>query len=83
MTFHFHLKEKNEKVEKLVVDIHEKTEYALHIRNLKQALNHSLVLKKVHMAISFNQDEWLKPYIKFNTELQKQRKMNLRNIFSN
>ena len=81
MTFHFHLKEKNEKVEKLVVDIHEKTEYALHIRNLKQAPNHSLVLKKVHMAISFNQDEWLKPYIKFNTELTKTAKNEFEKYF--
>ena len=29
-----------EKVEKLVTNIHDKTEYVIHIRNLKQALNH-------------------------------------------
>ena len=34
---------KIEKVEKPIVDIHDKTEYVLHIRNLKQALNHGLV----------------------------------------
>ena len=27
----------------------------IHIRNLKQALNHGLVLKKVHKVIQFNQ----------------------------
>ena len=37
---------KIEKVVKLVDDLHAKTEYALHMRNLKQALNHGLVLKK-------------------------------------
>ena len=37
---------KIEKVEKLIVDIHDKTEYVIHIRNLKQALNHGLVFKK-------------------------------------
>ena len=37
---------KIEKVEKLVANLHDKTEYVIHIRNLKQALNHGLVLKK-------------------------------------
>ena len=35
---------KIEKVEKLVVNLHDKTEYAIHIRNLKVALNTGLVL---------------------------------------
>ena len=35
------------KVEKLVANLHDKTEYVINIRNLKQALNHRLVLKKV------------------------------------
>ena len=39
---------KIEKVEKLVTNLHDKTEYVIHVRNLKQALNHGLVLKKVH-----------------------------------
>ena len=34
---------KIEKVEKLVANLHHKTEYVIHIRNLKQALNHGLV----------------------------------------
>ena len=37
---------KIEKVKKLVANLHDKTEYVIHIRNLKQALNHGLVLKK-------------------------------------
>ena len=37
---------KIEKVEKLVTNLHDKTEYVIHIRNLKQALNYGLVLKK-------------------------------------
>ena len=36
---------KIEKVEKLVANLHDKTKYFIHIRNLKQALNHRLVLK--------------------------------------
>ena len=38
---------KTEKVEKLVANLHDKTGYVIHIRNLKQALNHGLVLKKL------------------------------------
>ena len=37
---------KIEKVEKLVANLHDKTEYVIHIRHLKQALNYRLVLKK-------------------------------------
>ena len=32
------------KLKKLVTSLHDKTEYVIHIRNLKQALNHALVL---------------------------------------
>ena len=35
-----------EKVEKLVANLHDKTEYVIYIRYLKQPLNHGLVLKK-------------------------------------
>ena len=31
---------KTEKAEKLVANLYDKTEYVIHIRNLKQALNH-------------------------------------------
>ena len=36
---------KIDKVEKLVFNLHDKTEYVIYIRNLKQALNHGLVFK--------------------------------------
>ena len=42
------------KVEKLVANSHNKQEYVIHIRNLKQALNHGLVLKKVNKVIKLN-----------------------------
>ena len=50
---------KMEKFEKLVANLHDKTEYAITIRNLtirKLTLNHGLVLKKVHIVIKFNQN---------------------------
>ena len=65
---------KIEKVEKLVANLHDKTEYVIHIRNLKQALHHALVLEKVHRVIKFNQNAWLKPYIDMNTDLRKKAK---------
>ena len=37
-------------VEKLPTSLHDRTEYVIHIRNLKQALNHGLNLKKIHSA---------------------------------
>ena len=39
------------KVEKLVANLHDKTEYIIHIMNLKQTVNHGLVLKKLHRII--------------------------------
>ena len=54
---------------KKIANFHDKTEYVIHIRNLKQALNHGLVSKNVHRVIKFNQKAWLKPYIDMNTEL--------------
>ena len=45
---------KIEKIGELVANLHDKTEYILHIRNLKQALNQRLVLEKVHKVIKFN-----------------------------
>ena len=61
---------KREKVEKLVANLHEKTEYVVHIRNLKQLLNHGLIRKKVHRVINFNQKACLKPYIDLNIKLR-------------
>ena len=45
-------------VEKLLANLHVKTEYLIHIRNLKQILNHGhgLVSKKVDRLIKFNQN---------------------------
>ena len=62
---------KIEKVEKLVTNLHEKTEYVVHIKSLKQALDHGLISKKVHKVTKFNQNAWLKSYIDMNTDLRK------------
>ena len=46
----------------------------MHKRALKQALNHGLILKKVHRVIQFNQEAWLKPYTDMNTKLRTEAK---------
>ena len=64
-------RKKVEKVLKLICSIEDKEKYVIHIRALKQALNHGLKLKTVHRLIKFNQRAWLKPYIDMNTKLRK------------
>ena len=59
---------------KLVCSICDKKNYILHISALKQALDHGLELTKVHRAIEFKQEAWLKQYIDMNTELRKNAK---------
>ena len=61
----------NDKCNKLVCNLRNKKQYVVHIKSLKQALNHGLKFKKVHRVIEFNQEAWLKPYIETNTELRK------------
>ena len=46
----------------------------MNIRNLKQALNDGLILKKFHRVIKFNQKAWLKLYIDLNSNLKKSKK---------
>ena len=61
---------KTEKVEKFVANLHDKTGYVIHIRNLKQSLTNGLVFKKVHRVIKFNQNTWLKSYTDIKSDLR-------------
>ena len=45
---------KIDKCNKLVCNLYDKKGYTVHIRSLKQALNHGLILKKVHRVIQKN-----------------------------
>ena len=63
-------KMKINKVEKLVPNLRDKKNYVINIRALDQALRHGLVLERIHRAIEFNQSDWMKPYIDFNTKLR-------------
>ena len=61
---------KIKKCNKLVCNMHAKENYVVHIRALKHAIDHGLILKKVYRVIQFNQKAWLKPYIDMNTKLR-------------
>ena len=81
-------RKKNQKVKKFVTNLPDKTDYVIHMRNLKQALDHILSLKKLHRVIKFNGKSWLKPYIDMNSKLRqkrkkkKKKKKKLRKVFS-
>ena len=62
-------------------NLYDKSEYIIQIRNLNQALNHGLVLKKVHRVIKFDQNAWIKAYIDMKTDLRKVAKYNLEKNF--
>ena len=51
--------------------LHDKKNYRVHYTYLKRALFLGLKLKKIHAAIEFNQNAWLKSYIEENTRLRK------------
>ena len=51
-------RKKVEKVAKLICSIEDKEKYVIHIRDLKQALNLGLKLKKVQRVIQFIQKDW-------------------------
>ena len=68
-------------VEKLVANKHDKTEYVIHVWDLKQALDQGL--KKVNRLSKFNQNAWLKPCIEMNTDLRKKAKKKSLKHFNN
>ena len=68
------IRNKIKKCNKLVCNIKDKENDVIHIRALKQALNHGLILKKVNRVIQFNQEARLKPYIDMNTKLRTEAK---------
>ena len=67
-------RKKIKKLKKLICNVQDKEKYVVHIRDLKQALNHGLELKRVHRVIRFNQKACLKPYIEVNTKIKKRSK---------
>ena len=69
------------KIEKIVINLHDKGEFVIIIKDLKQELNYRLVLKKVRKVIRFNQNASLKPYIDMNTNLRNKAKNDFEKYF--
>ena len=61
-------------VEKLVPNLYFKKKYIIHIKALAQAIDHGLVLERIHRCIEFKQSAWMKKYIDFNTRLRTEAK---------
>ena len=57
-------------VEKLVPNLRDKKNYIIYIQAFNQVLQHGLRLDGIHRAIEFDQLQWLKTYIDFNTQLR-------------
>ena len=54
--------------ETLQCNLYNKKNYVLHIKFLKQAVNHGLMLRKVPRVIEFNEEAGLKSYTDLNKE---------------
>ena len=59
-------KKKQKKKVKRLWNLNDKEKFAVCFKNLKQALNHVLILKKTYRVLKFNQNICLKEYIDLN-----------------
>lgn len=55
---------------KLIANLHNKYKYIIHYMHLKECLLNGLKLLKIHRILTFEQDNFLKPYIELNTFLR-------------
>jgi hypothetical protein len=66
---------------KLVANLFDKTNHVIHYRELQVCLRNGMKLKKVHRAIAFDQSQWLRPYIEFNTDMRQKAKNGMEKDF--
>ena len=59
---------------KLLLTLEDKKDYVVHYENLKFYLKQGMKLKRVKKALEFEQECWMEPYIRMNTEFRKQGK---------
>ena len=64
-------------VKKLIPNLNNKTNYVAHYKHLQLYLSLGIKLAKIHRVLKFQQYDWMKKYINFNTE----KRMNAANDF--
>ena len=64
-------------VKKLISNLGNKTNYVVHYRNLQLYLSLGMKLTKIQRVLKFNQSDWMKKYVDFNTK----KRMNAANDF--
>ena len=57
-------------VEKLILNLNNKTNYVVHYENLKLYENLGLKIAKIHRGIKFEESAWLEEYINLNTKIR-------------
>ena len=67
-------KVKDEDAEKLILNLNNKYNYVDHIKTLQLYIQLGLKITKIHRVVEFEQSDWLKEWIDYNTEQRKQAK---------
>ena len=68
--------------EKLLLTLEDKSNYVVHYRNLQFYLKPCMKLKRVHRVLEFEQECWMEPYIRMNTEFRKKQRASLKRTFT-
>ena len=66
---------------KLCLTLNDKIKYGTDYRCLKFYINNGLILKKIHYIIIYNQIDWMRSYIEFNTQKRKEAKSQIEKDF--
>ena len=75
------LEQKPPDSKKLLLTLEDKSNFVLHYRNLQFYLKHGMKLKCVHRVLELEQECWMEPYIRMNTEFRKKAKSDFINNF--